>query len=263
MTQASGRGFGTASGENAPDGSPVEFYRLLPAFDEPEIIHDALPPGSDILELGCGAGRITHPLIELGHMVVGVDESPEMLAHVRGAETVLSRIEGLDLGRTFRGVVLASHLVNTPDGAQRKAFLDACARHVAPEGSVLIQRADPARDSAPGPVSETVVHGVLIRHRVLSRRGTLISAVAEYRIGDGHWTHAYRADLLDDAALTDVLYERGLVRSAWLDERRSWVLAVPTPMVPDPEEWTGTSAGTSRPDRVKIVPFSRATHEEP
>ena len=52
---------------------------------------------------------MTHPLVALGHPVVAVDESPEMLARVRGAETVRARIQDLDLGRTF-DAVLASHL---------------------------------------------------------------------------------------------------------------------------------------------------------
>jgi len=55
---------------------------------EPEIVHAAVPPGASILELGAGAGRVTHPLVALGHPVVAVDESAEMLARIRGAETV-------------------------------------------------------------------------------------------------------------------------------------------------------------------------------
>ena len=67
-------------GHMAPDGSPVELFARLPAGSVPQLIHDAIPPGASILELGAGAGRITHPLIGLGHEVVAVDESPEMLA---------------------------------------------------------------------------------------------------------------------------------------------------------------------------------------
>ena len=71
---------------------------------EPEIVHATASPGAWILELGCGTGRITHPLVALGHPVVAVDESPEMLAHVRGAETVCARIEDLALDRRFNVV---------------------------------------------------------------------------------------------------------------------------------------------------------------
>ena len=64
----------------------MELYSLLPPMGEPEIVHAAIPAGAGILELGAGAGRVTHRLLELGHPVVAVDESAEMLARVRGAE---------------------------------------------------------------------------------------------------------------------------------------------------------------------------------
>ncbi|MGW4588500.1 class I SAM-dependent methyltransferase [Amycolatopsis thermoflava] len=88
------------------DGCPVEVYRLLPPSGEAEIAHRAAPPGAAMLDLGCGTGRIAHRLIELGHPVTAVDDSPEMLAHVRGAEAVQARIEGLDLGRRFPAVLV-------------------------------------------------------------------------------------------------------------------------------------------------------------
>ena len=49
---------GTGPGAITSDGCAVEFYALLPAFGEPEIIHAAVPPRASILELGCGTGRM-------------------------------------------------------------------------------------------------------------------------------------------------------------------------------------------------------------
>jgi SAM-dependent methyltransferase len=69
-----------------PDGCSVELYALLPPMGEPEVVHAAVPAGASILELGAGAGRVTHRLVALGHPVVAVDESAEMLAQIRGAE---------------------------------------------------------------------------------------------------------------------------------------------------------------------------------
>ena len=77
-------------------GAPVDLYRLLEAADEPELIDHEIPEGAEILELGSGSGRITHPLLALGRRVVAVDFNPEMLELIEGAETVLSRIEDLE-----------------------------------------------------------------------------------------------------------------------------------------------------------------------
>ncbi len=57
----------------------------MPSLGEAELIHSLVAQESEILELGCGAGRITHELVALGHPVVAVDQSPGMLERVRGA----------------------------------------------------------------------------------------------------------------------------------------------------------------------------------
>jgi SAM-dependent methyltransferase len=79
---------------------------LLPAGADPGIIHAAVPGGTSILELGSGTGRVTSALTALGRPVVAVDESAEMLARVRGAETVQAGIEDLSLSRLFDVVLL-------------------------------------------------------------------------------------------------------------------------------------------------------------
>jgi SAM-dependent methyltransferase len=45
-------------------------------------IFDELPPG-DALDAACGTGRHAGRLVELGHRVIGVDGSPDMLAKAR------------------------------------------------------------------------------------------------------------------------------------------------------------------------------------
>jgi SAM-dependent methyltransferase len=218
---------GTGPGVITPDGCAVDFYARIAAMGEPEIVHDAIPAGASILELGCGAGRVTHPLVALGHPVTAVDESPEMLAHVRGAETVCARIEELALGRRFDVVLLASHLINADDDAVRSAFLAACLRHVADDGSVIIQQQAPGwfADAAD---AESIRDGIVIRVRDVSRPAPgLVSATMEYVDGDRVWTHAFTARRLDDAALAAVLEGSGLRLDRYLTEDRSWLRAEP------------------------------------
>jgi SAM-dependent methyltransferase len=209
----------------ARDGSPVELYARMPTFGEPELVHDAIPAGAEILELGCGAGRMTHRLLELGHPVTAVDNSAAMLAHVRGAETVHAEIAGLELGRRFPCVLLASQLINTHD-AERTAFLDTCARHLAPDGVVLLQRYDPAWVADPKP-SDSEHDGIHIRVLDPRRDGRDLVATVEYEVDGQTWRHGpFTSTILDDAELADQLGEHGLPLHRWLDDRRSWLAAM-------------------------------------
>jgi len=207
----------------APDGSPVDLYLLFPAAGEAERVHAAIPPRAAVLDLGCGVGRIAHELVRLGHPVVAVDESREMLAHVRGAETVYARIEELDLGRRFPCVLLASHLVNTADKAQRRAFLATCARHVAADGVVLVERHEPNW------VPEEGVRGqmgdVTIALEDVRIEPPHVAATVRYEAGGQTWRHPFDARLFDDEALDEELRAAGLRLSRVLDERGTWVEA--------------------------------------
>jgi SAM-dependent methyltransferase len=209
----------------APDGSPVALYATLAPLGEQQVIDEAVPAGSRILELGCGAGRITHELIALGHSVTAVDNSAEMLAHVRSAETVLADIETLDLGRRFPVVVLASNFLNAPEQAELDAVLGACARHVDADGQVLIERMPPEWEPSPG---TRTAGGVEMTLRDVVRHGELISAVMEYRANGERWTHAFQARLISDDDVDAALARAGLERVRWLDERRAWLEAQPT-----------------------------------
>ena len=210
--------------DTAPDGSPVDLYATLPPLGESELLHNFVPAGAEILELGCGTGRITHGLVALGHSVLAVDQSPEMLSHVRGAETVLADIEGLRLGRAFRVVLLASQLANTAEDDRRRRFLSTCRRHVSDDGVVIVQRLDP---HATLDETETSVGGVRVRMLDMRRDGSLVSATAEYRTADQVWRHPFTSRILDDPALDQALAETGLERRQWLDARHVWVEAAP------------------------------------
>jgi len=217
---------GTGPGAITPDGCAVELYARLPIKDEPEIITAAVPAGAHILELGGGVGRMTHPLLERGFAVTAVDESAEMLERVRGARTIHSTIEDLDLDETFDVVMLASFLVNTGDMAQRRALLRTCARHVAEDGCVLIQRegedwhtnvprerVDPSGFTARILSAEPVGDGVNSVH-------------AEYEFPDATWTQTFLARPLTKAEFEAALGEAGLRVDRYLTEDGVWVRVV-------------------------------------
>jgi SAM-dependent methyltransferase len=218
---------GSGPGVITPDGSAVELYTLLPPGDGPKIVHGAIADGASILELGAGVGRMTHALLEYGHPVVAVDESPEMLERIRGAETIQAKIQELDLGRRFDAVLLASHFINVPDEAFRLRLLHTCRRHVDEGGCVLIERHKPAwfNEAVAG---ERVQGAIASRLRDVSRPGPgLLSATVEYQVGESVWAQRFTARRVDDAELAGALAEAGLAFDAYLNDDRTWVRAVP------------------------------------
>ncbi|MGW1803831.1 class I SAM-dependent methyltransferase [Streptomyces sp. NPDC002078] len=219
---------GTGPGAITPDGCAVELYERLPVGDEPDIIAGAVPAGAHILELGSGVGRMTHPLLERGFTVTAVDESADMLSRIRGARTICGPIEQLDLdGETFGVVMLASFLVHAGDEEVRRGLLRTCARHVAKDGCVLIQRegedyhtnvprerVDPSGFTVRIVSSEPVGNGANSVH-------------VEYDFPDAHWSHTFLARPLTKEQFESALEEAGLEVDTYLTPDRVWVRAVP------------------------------------
>ncbi|WP_018680643.1 class I SAM-dependent methyltransferase [Actinokineospora enzanensis] len=207
-----------------PDGSPVEVYAALPALGEPEIIEAVLSGRGDVLDLGCGTGRIADVLARRGHRVVAVDESAAMLERVRVAEVVRARIEELRLERRFDVVVLASHLVNTPSPAARRGLLRTVAHHLRADGHAVIEWHPPAwfdevREST------SVLGEVGVRLGDLRRSDDLLTATVVYTLGSVAWPQTFTARRLSEAELCTDLSEAGLVFDQWLTPDRTWFSA--------------------------------------
>jgi len=218
------------AGVVAADGSPVDIYRALPRPAEADAIHDAIPAGATVLDLGCGTGRFARALAELGHEVTAVDHEPAMLEaldEVEGVEPVGADITALDLGRTFGVVLLASHLVN--DDALGPRSLAVARDHVTRDGLVIAEVYPPGIDwtAAVGRRSELGPVGVTVTEAAVD--GDVLTASVRYDLGERVWDQPFRARLLDESAVTTRLAEAGLRFDGWLDEGRGWLLASPRP----------------------------------
>jgi SAM-dependent methyltransferase len=218
---------GTGPGAITPDGCAVELYARLPVGDEPDVIAGAVPAGAHILELGSGVGRVTHPLLERGFTVTAVDESAEMLERIRGARTICTPIERLDLGERFDVVMLASFLVHAGDVEVRRGLLNTCRRHVADDGCVLIQREGedyhtnlPRERVDPSGFTVRVVSAEPVGDGVNSVR-------AEYVFPDTAWTQTFLARPLTREAFEGALAEAGLTVDRYLTDDGTWVRALP------------------------------------
>ena len=55
-------------------------------FHREQFLSSLPPPGRLTVDVGCGEGRLTRDLRELGHLVVGIDVAPSMIAAAREAD---------------------------------------------------------------------------------------------------------------------------------------------------------------------------------
>lgn len=230
---------GTGPGEITPDGCAVEVYARFPERGETAIIASAVtdPRGRTLLELGCGGGRMTHALIRRGFRVTAVDESPGMLDLIEDAETVRSSIEDLDLGRRFDVVTLTSYLVNAADPATCDALLATCARHVADDGCVVIQRQQDSRHEDVTPGAGWAGDGMTITTtEVVDVGDGVVRSHVEYTYQDPEagqdartsaWSQTYYTRLLKEPVFAQTLLDAGLVLDRWLTETHDWARAVP------------------------------------
>ncbi|HEX6523369.1 MAG TPA: methyltransferase domain-containing protein [Streptosporangiaceae bacterium] len=220
---------GTGPGAITNDGCAVEFYALLPEFGEPEIVHAAVPAAASILELGCGTGRILRPLAALGHPVLGVDDSADMLARVPDLPTVVSAIETLRLDRTFDAVLLASTMINS-DPATRRAFLATVRHHLDGDGVAVIQQSPPEWFKAPAEAGLVRDDPGGIRRVIRSAHwdAPCLRLEVEYQVAGDVWTHAWAAYQITDAELASDLTEAGLRFGDWLTDDHAWFTARPS-----------------------------------
>lgn len=213
----------------SPDGSPVELYRRLPErATEAQLIDKLLDRPSEILDLGCGTGRLAEPLCRAGHRVTGVDNEPAMLDELRLTEGVAADIVGLDLGRRFDAVLLMSHFVNTADIELVGRFLETVHRHLKPGGLAVVER------HVPGWVATctdgtTLLDGVTYSLTVLDRDDGVLSAVVRYEFDRASAEQRFRVREVDDAALNGLAADAGLRLGAVINEAGTLVSLYPGP----------------------------------
>lgn len=210
----------------APDGSPVEVYRVLRVEPDLGRLRSVLPSGCSVLDLGAGVGRLANPLAAAGHQVVAVDESSEMLAWVDGPERMHADIWSLDLGRRFDAVLALSHLINNPSRERRVELLAACRRHLRDGGVLVVQRYPPAWRPTDGSSTNGAVEIRL--HDVVGRNGRFTAAVT-YSVGSRSWSQPFEAAIVDDSELASLAVATGLIVTGYLDDERAWVSLTTAP----------------------------------
>ena len=218
---------GSGPGIQTPDGCSVELYSRMPYMGELEEVVGLFEPDSEVLELGCGTGRLCARLLELGTRVVGVDESAEMLALLPAQVTsVRSRIEELHLERKFDSVLLASHLINHPAGATRDAFVRCARRHLRPRGRFLIKRHSTKwlQGVEIGPQGN--VAGIQLSVDCVKREDELVRMTITYATKDARWSQSFSTVPLHEGEIEELLLGAGFAEIEWYGKERLWASAV-------------------------------------
>ncbi|WP_433655001.1 class I SAM-dependent methyltransferase [Nocardia sp. CA-128927] len=129
----------------------VERFRALAAdgtdiFGEARLVDAMLERGSRVLDAGCGPGRVGGYLHRVGHVVVGVDVDPVLIAAAEqdypGPTWIVGDLAELDLpsrgiAADFDVVVCAGNVMTFVAPSTRQAVLAGFARHLAPSGWVI------------------------------------------------------------------------------------------------------------------------------
>jgi len=104
----------------------------------------AVSPGAEILDVPCGAGRLSLPLAERGHRVTGVDWSSECLGHARSRDTLQQvtweprEMRDLPWSERFDGAFCAGNSFGYLDDEGNAAFLRAVRKALKPGGRFVL-----------------------------------------------------------------------------------------------------------------------------
>ena len=103
----------------------------------------------DVLDIGCGSGRVTLDLARRGHHVTGLDHDPVLLAALRARAGDLpvtvaeADARAFALGRRFGLAVVPMQTIQLMGGPEGRAAFLRCAReHLAPGGLLAMAVAD-------------------------------------------------------------------------------------------------------------------------
>ncbi|NJP34488.1 class I SAM-dependent methyltransferase [Micromonospora thermarum] len=140
--------------ETGPEHSQwyIDRFRRLAAegvdlAGEARLVDTLVPPGSRILDAGCGTGRVGAALAARGHTVIGVDADPALIEAARadhpGPRWLVADLADLDLAAAgepepFDAAVVAGNVMAFVAPGTEAAVLRRIAAHLRPDGVVAV-----------------------------------------------------------------------------------------------------------------------------
>jgi SAM-dependent methyltransferase len=109
---------------------------------EARMIDAMVPRGSQILDAGCGTGRVGGHLAAAGHHVTGVDLDPELIAEARdqhpGSSWQVGDLSEIDLPERFDVIVCAGNVMAFAGPSTRVEILRRFGAHLADGGRAVV-----------------------------------------------------------------------------------------------------------------------------
>lgn len=135
------------------DGRHYDVLNRHIVADIPFYVEEARRAAGPVLELACGTGRLTIPVAQSGVEIVGLDQSPSMMAHLRtkathaGVEIPLVEADcrAFDLGRKFALIFIGfNSMQHLHDFASLAALFSNVRRHLSPGGRFIFDVFNPS-----------------------------------------------------------------------------------------------------------------------
>lgn len=157
----------------------IERFRTMAAegadlAGEARLLDAMVPPGSRILDAGCGPGRVAGALAARGHQVVGVDVDPELIAaaaadhpgpHYVVADLADFDLPGLGESEPFDAVVCAGNVLAFVAAGSEPDVLARLAAHARADGVVVIGLGTDRGYPLVALDSHAAAAGLLLEHR--------------------------------------------------------------------------------------------------
>ncbi len=218
-----------------PWGDDGSFHLAL-AGDEPK----------EVLDMGCGTGRLACALAARGHRVTGADPAAGMLGVARsrpGGEAVRwieADAAGLALDTRFDHAIMTGHVFQVfLDDEEVCAALDGLCRHLAPGGRLAFETRNPAVQDwetwTPEETRETLqVPGlgtVEAHYDIAAAAGQLVTFETHFRFAaDDVVVAPSTLRFMDRDELAGFLAEAGFAEVAWYGD---WDRSPPDPESPE------------------------------